>query len=121
METIAQAIFINFYSGKDTCSIGAAVITHEQIRAVGGLLGHIPGPVGKRIIASCAKAGVKVTIVRKNSNSEIIALTWGEFDPVKYWPLVSHGVAESILKNVLDVLPELEPPGGDNEIHFSST
>lgn len=100
-ETLAQGFFLRFDDGDDSCRLGAAVITRDEVLAVAGFNGMMPAPVGKQIVKAASAAGVTVTVVECDGPVKIVALTWGKIDPVALWPVLSQGIAVSATKAVL--------------------
>jgi len=100
-ETVAQGFFIHFDDRKDAAHIGAAVMLRDETLAVAGLVGVIPAAVAKQLINAASRADVKVTIVACDGPEKIVALTWGDMDPVALWPFLAHGIAVSATRAFL--------------------
>ena len=108
IETIGQAFLLNFDDSDDTCQVGAAVITTDQMLAVGGLVGYIPGPVGVQLIKLAASADVRVTVLINDPPLRVVALSWGDIDVEKLYNIIARGIAESSMKAVFQALTEVE-------------
>jgi len=116
METTAQAFFLNMDEASDTCQIGAAVILPDQYLAVAGFVGVMPLPVAQKLIQAASRAGVTVTVIHCDGPEKIVALTWGNIDPVELWPLLVLGIAESSTRAIFNALHEATDDIGDLRI-----
>jgi hypothetical protein len=67
----------------------------------------MPSAVGQKLMVAASQAGVKTTIVACDGPNKIVALTWGDLDPVKLWPMLALGIAESATKAFLNELQDV--------------
>lgn len=91
----AHALLMNFEYYIDACGIAGVVLMTDDSMVVGGTVGTIPARVGETMVKLAHDAGVIPDTLTDGPTGRVIALTWGNMEWPKRWPIVVRGIALS--------------------------